>query len=63
MRSNVVGLAAVAALLASVSIANAESPVKLTDGQLDNITAGASPTSAYVAVVMPTLLLIAARLR
>ena len=49
MRSNVVGLATAAALLASVSIANAESQVKLTDGQLDNITAGASPTSAYVA--------------
>jgi len=43
MRSNVVGLVAAAALLTSVGIANAKSPVKLTDGQLDNITAGASP--------------------
>ena len=54
MRSNVVGLVAAAALLASVGIANAKSPVKLTDGQLDNITAGASPTSAALAANVAT---------
>jgi hypothetical protein len=53
MRSNVVGLVA-AALLASVGIANAKSPVKLTDGQLDDITAGASPTSASLAASVAT---------
>src|SRR5882672_4952202 len=49
MSRKVVGLVAAAALLASVGIANAEGPVKLTDGQLDKITAGASPTSASLA--------------
>jgi hypothetical protein len=54
MRSNVVGLVAAAALLASVGIANAKSPVKLTDGQLDDITAGASATSASLAASVAT---------
>jgi hypothetical protein len=45
MHGNVVGLVAAAALLASVGIANAKGPVKLTDGQLDKITAGASASS------------------
>ena len=54
MRSNVVGLVAAAALLASVGIANAKSPVKLTDGQLDDITAGASATSAALAASVAT---------
>ena len=49
MRSRVVGLVAAAALLASVGIANAadatanaKGPVKLTDNQLDKVTAGAA---------------------
>ena len=53
MQSRVVGLVAAAALLASVGIANAEDatanakgPVKLTDGQLDNVTAGGNPALA-----------------
>jgi hypothetical protein len=54
MRSNVVGLVAAAALLTSVGIANAKSPVKLTDGQLDNITAGASLASANLAASVAT---------
>jgi hypothetical protein len=54
MRSNVVGLVAAAALLASVGIANAKSPVTLTDGQLDGITAGASLTSASLAASVAT---------
>jgi hypothetical protein len=54
MSGKVVGLVAAAALLASVGIANAEGPVKLTDGQLDKITAGASPTSASVAANVAT---------
>jgi hypothetical protein len=45
MHGKVVGLVAAAALLASVGIANAKGPVKLTDGQLDKITAGASASS------------------
>jgi hypothetical protein len=48
MRDKVVGLVAAVALLASVGIANAKGPVKLTDVQLDKVTAGAS-TSASVA--------------
>src|ERR1700747_979357 len=54
MRSNVVGWVAAVALFASVDIANAESPIKLTDGQLDNITAGASPTSVNLAAYVAT---------
>ena len=54
MRSNVVSSVAAAALFASVGIANAKSPVKLTDGQLDNITAGASPASAVLAANVAT---------
>ena len=54
MSGKVVGLVAAAALLASLGIANAEGPVKLTDGQLDKITAGASPTSASVAANVAT---------
>ena len=46
MRSKVVGLVAAAALSASVGIATAKGPVKLTDGQLDKVTAGANYTSA-----------------
>jgi hypothetical protein len=37
-------------LLASVGIANAEGPVKLTDVQLDKVTAGATQTSINAAV-------------
>ena len=46
MRSKVVGLVAAAALSASVGIATAKGPVKLTDGQLDKVTTGANYTSA-----------------
>jgi hypothetical protein len=49
MRSNVVGLMAAATLLTSISIANAESPGKLTDVQLDNITGGSASMAASVA--------------
>jgi len=48
MRSKVVGFVAAAALLASVGVANAKAPVKLTDGQLDKVTAGATETSGYM---------------
>ena len=41
-------VAAAALLLASVGIANAKSPVELTDVQLDEITAGDTQTSANV---------------
>ena len=49
MRSSVVGLLAAAALLTSVGMANAEGPLKLTDGQLDNVTAGSAGAAANVA--------------
>jgi hypothetical protein len=49
MRSNVVGLVAAATLLTSISIANAKAPVKLADGQLDNITGGSASMAANVA--------------
>src|ERR1700730_11675192 len=50
MPSGVVGLVAAVALLASGGIANAEGPVKLTDVQLDKVTAGAPQTSVNAAV-------------
>ena len=49
MRNSVVGFVTAAALLTSVGIANAGTPVKLTDGQLDNITAGSGLAAANVA--------------
>ena len=52
MRSNALCLVAAAALLASVGSANAKEPVKLTDVQLDKITAGAAPTSADVSAAI-----------
>jgi hypothetical protein len=45
MHGKIVGLVAAVALLASVGVANAKDPVKLTDGQLDKITAGDSASS------------------
>jgi hypothetical protein len=44
MSGKILGLVAAAALLASVGLANAKDPVKLTDGQLDKVTAGADVT-------------------
>jgi hypothetical protein len=41
MTSRLLGLVAAAALLVSVGVANAKDPVKLSDGQLDKVTAGA----------------------
>jgi hypothetical protein len=52
MRGKVVGLVAAAALLASVGIANAKDPVKLTDAQLDNVTAGGTYTAANLAATV-----------
>ena len=50
MRGRVFSLVAAAALLASGGAANApanaKGPVKLTDGQLDNVTAGGNPALA-----------------
>jgi hypothetical protein len=58
MRSRVVGLVAAAALVASVGIANAadnatanvKGPVKLTDNQLDKVTAGSALDGLLAAV-------------
>jgi hypothetical protein len=42
MSGKLLGLVAAAALLASIGAANAKDPVKLADGQLDGVTAGAA---------------------
>jgi hypothetical protein len=42
MTGRLLGLVAAAALLVSVGVANAKEPVKLTDHQLDKVTAGAA---------------------
>jgi type IV secretory pathway TrbL component len=52
MRGKVVGLVAAAALLASVGIANAKGPVKLTDAQLDKVTAAGAYTAANLAATV-----------
>jgi len=41
MSGKLLGLVAAAALLVSMGVANAKDPVKLTDHQLDKVTAGA----------------------
>ena len=41
MRGKLLGFVAAVALLVSVGVANAKDPVKLSDGQLDKVTAGA----------------------
>jgi hypothetical protein len=40
MRRGLIGLVAGVALMASVGIATAKEPLKLTDGQMDGVTAG-----------------------
>ena len=60
MAGKVVGLVAAAALMASVGIANAKGPVRLTDAQLDKVTAGASNTSVNVAATQQLNTLLAA---
>jgi hypothetical protein len=42
MSGRLVSLLAAAALLASVGVANAKDPVRLTNGQLDKVSAGAA---------------------
>src|SRR5690242_8141581 len=42
MSGKLLGLVAAAALLVSIGVANAKDPVKLTEGQLDKVTAGAT---------------------
>jgi hypothetical protein len=49
MSGKLLGIVAAAALLVSVGMANAKDPVKLTDHQLDKVTAGASVTQVPVA--------------
>jgi hypothetical protein len=49
MSGKILGLVAAAALLASIGVANAKDPVKLTEGQLDKVTAGASVTQLPIA--------------
>jgi hypothetical protein len=46
MRHVIFGLVAAAALVASIGAANAQGPVKLTDGQLDKATAGATTNAS-----------------
>jgi hypothetical protein len=48
----ILGLVAAAALLASVGVANAKDPVKLTNGQLDKVTAGAANVQIPVAAAL-----------
>jgi len=42
MCGKLLGFVAAVALLVSVGVANAKDPVKLSDGQLDKVTAGAA---------------------
>jgi hypothetical protein len=49
MSGKLLSLVAAAALLASIGVANAKDPVKLSDGQLDKVTAGATNFAIPVA--------------
>jgi len=49
MSGKLLGTVAAAALLVSVGAANAKDPVKLTNGQLDKVTAGAFNAALPVA--------------
>ena len=51
MRAKRLGAVSAAALLCSVSVANAQGPMQLTDTQLDGVTAGA-PTAFASASAM-----------
>jgi hypothetical protein len=42
MSGKLLGIVAAAALLVSIGAANAKDPIKLTNGQLDKVTAGAT---------------------
>lgn len=52
MSGKLLSLVAAAALLVSVGVANAKSPVKLTDGQLDKVTAGAINAAIPIAAAV-----------
>jgi hypothetical protein len=49
MTGKLLSFVAAAALLASIGVANAKDPVKLSDGQLDKVTAGATNFAIPVA--------------
>jgi hypothetical protein len=48
MRAKLLGAVSAAALLGSVSVANAQGPMQLTDTQLDGVTAGSAGVNATV---------------
>ena len=48
MSGKLLGIVAAAALLASIGAANAKDPVKLSDHQLDKVTAGAANTAVPI---------------
>ena len=52
MSGKLLSIVAAAALLVSAGAANAKEPVKLTDHQLDKVTAGASVTQIPVAAAI-----------
>jgi hypothetical protein len=48
MSGKLLGIVAAAALLVSIGAANAKDPVKLSDHQLDKVTAGAANTAVPI---------------
>ena len=52
MYGKLLGFVAAAALLALASAANAQDPVKLTNGQLDKVTAGAANVQLPIAAAL-----------
>jgi hypothetical protein len=52
MSGKFLGVVAVVALLASIGAASAKDPVKLTDGQLDKVTAGATNFQLPIAAAL-----------
>jgi hypothetical protein len=52
MSGKLLGLVAAVALLASIGVANAKEPIKLSDGQLDKVTAGAFNVQLPIAAAL-----------
>jgi hypothetical protein len=58
MRRGLIGLVAGVALIASIGIATAKEPLKLTDGQMDSVTAGGTNPTVSSAQTLANLVTI-----
>jgi len=52
MRAKLLGAVTAAALLGSIGVASAQEPIQLTDAQLDAVTSGTNPPTAFLAIAI-----------